>query len=433
MVSINILNYKFITDKIFLFSLILLPLSFQIGIAVSEILFNLSLLLSVYIFNRENLKVDKQFLIILLVIYLYLIFSSIINYYIFHHQVDLIKSFSYIRFFIFFIFIKEILNINDVKKILKYNVFLLSILLIDIVFQKLFGENILGYSSVGSRNSSFFGSELIAGSYISKFFFPVFIFICFFMIKNKNSYITFFLLLFINICIFFTGERAALISFFTIIFLSIFFIKELRKIIMLHFFVVIVSLAILINFAPKKLGRFDEIQKIFFDKKYILNLKKENQVKDNLASKFLFIFESSDHIYLFNTAKNIWIENKVIGTGIKTFRHECKKKIYNTGKMKNLCSTHPHNYFLEIISELGIIGIILFITFFLMIIKRFYKYFKNNYSFSIYLYSSFFINFLSFLLIITSGRFFSNWISIIFWLNLTLMFSIEKNLKNSSN
>ena len=79
MVSINILNYKFITDKIFLFSLILLPLSFQIGIAVSEILFNLSLLLSVYIFNRENLKVDKQFLIILLVIYLYLIFSSIIN------------------------------------------------------------------------------------------------------------------------------------------------------------------------------------------------------------------------------------------------------------------------------------------------------------------------------------------------------------------
>lgn len=101
--------------------------------------------------------------------------------------------------------------------------------------------------------------------------------------------------------------------------------------------------------------------------------------------------------------------------------------------MKNLCSTHPHNYFLEIISELGIIGIILFITFFLMIIKRFYKYFKNNYSFSIYLYSSFFINFLSFLLIITSGRFFSNWISIIFWLNLTLMFSIEKNLKNSSN
>ena len=123
------------------------------------------------------------------------------------------------------------------------------------------------------------------------------------------------------------------------------------------------------------------------------------------------------------------IKNKVIGTGIKTFRHECKKKIYNTGKMKNLCSTHPHNYFLEIISELGIIGIILFITFFLMIIKRFYKYFKNNYSFSIYLYSSFFINFLSFLLIITSGRFFSNWISIIFWLNLTLMFSIEKNQK----
>ena len=159
MVSINILNYKFITDKIFLFSLILLPLSFQIGIAVSEILFNLSLLLSVYIFNRENLKVDKQFLIILLVIYLYLIFSSIINYYIFHHQVDLIKSFLYLIFFIFFIFIKEKLNINDVKKILKYNVFLLSILLIDIVFQKIFGENILGYSSVDSEIVAFLGAN----------------------------------------------------------------------------------------------------------------------------------------------------------------------------------------------------------------------------------------------------------------------------------
>ena len=44
---------------------------------------------------------------------------------------------------------------------------------------------------------------------------------------------------------------------------------------------------------------------------------------------------------------NTWLLNKYIGGGIKSFRYNCVT--FN-------CSSHPHNYYLEILSELGLIG-----------------------------------------------------------------------------
>ena len=97
---INTLNYKVIIDKIFII-LILLPLSFQIGILITEILFNVSIFLSIYIFFRDKLIIDKVFLFV--IFYLYFVVSNLINFYYFQHDVDLTKVFSYFRFFYFFI------------------------------------------------------------------------------------------------------------------------------------------------------------------------------------------------------------------------------------------------------------------------------------------------------------------------------------------
>ena len=80
-------------------------------------------------------------------------------------------------------------------------------------------------------------------------------------------------------------------------------------------------------------------------------------------------------------------KNKIFGNGIKSFRIDCFKlagsAIYpETGynlypevmlfKKNRLCSNHPHNYYFEILTETGIVGIlitiilaILFITFIL--------------------------------------------------------------------
>ena len=90
------------------------------------------------------------------------------------------------------------------------------------------------------------------------------------------------------------------------------------------------------------------------------------------------------YIKEFNSGYQTWKQNKFIGGGIKSFRKNCA----HSGKSLNIlnCSTHPHNYYLEILSELGIIGFVLLIfifskVFYDILIKRYmseYRFKKND-------------------------------------------------------
>ena len=91
-----------------------------------------------------------------------------------------------------------------------------------------------------------------------------------------------------------------------------------------------------------------------------------------------------EHIGLFKSAITIFKNNILFGGGLKTFRINCKNfdskiiddtvgnmsgenkiksdvinindcKIYKTSKN---CSTHPHNYYLQLLAETGLIGFI---------------------------------------------------------------------------
>ena len=74
------------------------------------------------------------------------------------------------------------------------------------------------------------------------------------------------------------------------------------------------------------------------------------------------------HLNLVRQSLKIYQNNKLFGTGIKTFRVTCSlddnKVIFRNKKYNsNFCSNHPHNYYLEILSETGIIGLMGFIIF----------------------------------------------------------------------
>jgi O-antigen ligase len=101
-------------------------------------------------------------------------------------------------------------------------------------------------------------------------------------------------------------------------------------------------------------------------------------------------------------------------------------------EFSNGCNTHPHNIYFEFLSELGLIGLIflligLFFVLYNILITLKNIYFKKNInSNSAFLFSSLGI-LLSIFPLFTSGSFFNNWLSSIFYFNIGFLIFFKKN------
>ena len=134
------------------------------------------------------------------------------------------------------------------------------------------------------------------------------------------------------------------------------------------------------------------------------------------------------YIANFSTGLNVWSENKFFGSGYRGYRNNCNEinidKYYvSPDKKVSGCSTHPHNIYIEILSDHGIIGFFSFIYLFLSLI---FSYFKN------YKYNSkdigFFVTFLIIIFpISTSQSIFSSYYGYIFFLFLGMLNNIIVN------
>ena len=83
---------------------------------------------------------------------------------------------------------------------------------------------------------------------------------------------------------------------------------------------------------------------------------------------------SNTYVKEFKAGYMTWKINKFFGGGIKSFVTNCGR-----ANVPN-CVTHPHNYYLEILAELGLFGLFLILAiFFIIIFKSFIKkYFTNS-------------------------------------------------------
>ena len=83
------------------------------------------------------------------------------------------------------------------------------------------------------------------------------------------------------------------------------------------------------------------------------------------------------HTRIYFTAIESWKNRLVLGNGHKSFRIICKNILQ---KKKNLaCSTHPHNYHLEILHDYGLIGFVIILIFTLIKLYQLSRsYFSNN-------------------------------------------------------
>ena len=223
----NQINKDFIIKYLILSIPILLitgPLLSEIAIGIICILIFPKLL------NHELKEKNKFFIYGFFFFYLVIVLGSILSDYKF---LSLKSTLFYIRFLILVLSIYYILSSSqNFLKLLKNVLSIVFIILIlDGIYQFLFYENIFGFNNENkTRISSFFGKELIYGSYLSRFL-PILIGLLIFFIKDKrDETIVYLLIPFSLFAIFISGERAAfllsLISIVIILFATNFFSKS---------------------------------------------------------------------------------------------------------------------------------------------------------------------------------------------------------------
>ena len=203
------------------------------------------------------------------------------------------------------------------------------------------------------------------------------------------------------IIIFISGERTAFFSIFLFLILTIIYVRKKINI-YLVISVSLLSFFVILNFEPIKKRMVDLT---------INQLNNTMNVEWNFGKNDPndFVYISVHHNAHARTALKMFYDSPVIGHGPGMFRFICHKFLYNEFS----CTTHPHNFYLQLLSETGTFGFLFFLVFFIQVsskifvglLKPIYNK-KNNIEFL--LYSSILISIMPFF---PSGNLFNNWLA----------------------
>ena len=340
----NIINIIYI-------SLIILPISLISGPLISDFLISLVVILFIcYCFLNNEFKYFKNsFFFIFAFFYVWCLISATISDY---KLISSLKSFVYFRFFIFSLAVWFLFD--QKKKIINYLLYSIFIcfliLVIDGYIQYFTGESIAGHKTQDSRLSSFFGDELILGSYLSRFL-PIIIALFFLSQYSRKKNLNIILLIFViftSVIIFLSGERAAflfvILTFFYLIFMPNKFSKYL--VFLLTILIIIISV-------------FSINNKIISKRMFQTTLEQAGITKG--LDSFSSIYKGH---YLI--AWDLFKENKFFGVGPKNFNNSCENNLIYQ-KKPFVCTTHPHNTYMQLLSETGFVGFLTIFYLFLFL------------------------------------------------------------------
>ena len=464
-------------NKALKFTLIFLPLFIIFSRFLADFYIScLALFFLTHCVYFKKLELKNTFVIILLIFYLYLLVNSFFS---FDIKISLTKSIPYFRFIFFslvltLIFLK---NLDATNLLLKSFLVSHTILFLDSTLQFYTGQNIYGSEILNGRVSSFFDDELVLGSYVAKCL-PIILSL---IILNKDKYSVKYEYYFIIISLIMSFYSSQRVGFFSCVLISIFYFSISVSYKKIFIFILIV------------VGGFysaSHLNSKNYDRLFVHTF-------EQFKSSTNYIWPSFRHELHAATAISMFKDRIILGQGLYAFRYLCSdpkfvpKKllkennyfyspdegiflkennsyylIYSNGEKKELshkgfyfyensnkiglkvkkgeklfsnyeypngCNTHPHNFHIQFLAELGIVGyLFLFIFFFYLLIeisKFIFKGFVNKNYFSDmkkgYLISIFGL-FLHLFPLIPSGNFFNNWISIIFYTNIALFLLYKK-------
>lgn len=423
-------NYK---DKLFLFFLILLPVSLISGPAIFNSFSAIISILFLFICYDKKLfkKIFETKIIFFLIFYLYLLLSSTLSD---NPTSSFHSSLFYIRFL--FISLSMYFFLKFFEQYINYFLYILITIFILITIDTiyfLFTEQSIfsNYHTSKVRFRSFL-FDYILGSYVVRI---VPIIICLFLIlfTNKNKYFEifiFFILTFSFLILFTSGERSAFVHMSLFVILLLLGIKFSKRFYLFFLSSFCITNILLFFFKP------NIIERVYYFTLSQIGIYDRNSESFNFTFNNLNIF-SQAHENLILVGFHMFKDNIIFGSGPRMFRNLCNDYLYI---VKDGCSTHPHNFYIQLLSETGIIGIsflvVSFVYISLCIINKILQKFFNFYKFVISdQYYIILIGIFSYIFPLnTHGNFFNGWISILLYIYIGFFFYFNNlNYFNENN
>ena len=368
-------------ERLFSYLFLLVPLFLITGPAIPDIIISIGALFGIYYFvylrKYENF-VNTNFFRITIGFWLSLILISVFSY---NKTNSFQDSLIFLRFLLIPIFCYYLFFCN--KKLFLQSFFIIFILVVfvsvDTLFQFFnytskegFGEDLLGFKSNWyGRLTGPFGDELIPGSYVSKLGLLGFVYLISAQKFKHNKIIqSIYLSLILFVC-YVSGERMAFATFSLSLIILLIFLEGFRKSIFLSIIIGISLILLAIYLHP-----FYNDFKVIESTQYHQGQKIEKFYKcDNNSEKFCskilnvqpsFVkviknFSTSAYGEIYKLSFKMFLDNPITGIGINNFKYLCdNNESYKEIMINYDCASHPHNIYIQWLTEGGIIVFILF-------------------------------------------------------------------------
>ncbi len=436
------------SKKFFFICYLLIPFFLITGPAIPDLIISIGGIfgLAWLVFKDKELKIyNYNYVKVSIFFWISLI---LISFFAEHKGSSFQDSIIFIRYLIipiciYFLFFRENRNFNYLLLVILILVILVSI---DTIYQFFnytsedgFGEDLLGFKSNWyGRLTGPFGNELIPGSYVSKFGIIGFVYLLinkFF--RNKLFLKSIYLSLVIVVC-FISGERMAFSIFLLALLILLFILENNRLTIFIAIILGLTSIFFIYKLHPfyndyKIIESTEHHQGLKIEKNFICEYDNKKNCSKIISLQPSFIeiiknFRTSAYGEIYLLSFEMFKNHPLTGIGMNNFKFLCEKqKKYKEMMVNYNCASHPHNIYIQWLTEGGILVFIFFIIYQIFL----FRFIINNDGDKSFKIISIVLIIILFWPIMSTGSLLKNWygICIFFIIGVSLCISrIKKNV-----
>ena len=238
-------------------------------------------------------------------------------------------------------------------------IFVFCFVILDSFIQFYFEYDIFGLKADYLRLSGPFGEELVLGSYLSRLF-PITLGFLILLLKDNSFFRIYIILFFLLTCmaILISNERVPIANMILATTLIIFTLRSVRFSIIssLTIFIFLTSILFISNNKYQYSSRIELIEDrlIQVTRRNVIQYEDDEWfLKKDLRSVERVRAFSEVHEAHYSSALKMFFDNPIFGVGTKNFRKLCQ---FNKYYVFEGCSTHPHNTYIQLLAETGVLG-----------------------------------------------------------------------------